>query len=75
MSVYVTFKDKAIEYATQAVNEDKANNHETALMLYLRALEYFRTYLKYEKNEKLAIAIKEKVGMETVRANIYLGLA
>lgn len=59
--MYVSFKDKGIEFAKQAVSEDEAGNYEKALQLYLASLEYFKTYLKYEKNPKACDAIKAKV--------------
>lgn len=61
MAVYIGFKEKAIEFAKQAVTEDEANNYEKALQLYLASLEYFKTYLKYEKNEKCREAVMAKV--------------
>ena len=61
MSVYIGFKDKGIEHAKQAVLEDEAGNYDKALTLYLGALEYLKTYLKYEKNPKSREAITDKV--------------
>ena len=45
------------------MNEDEAGNYEKALQLYTYALEYFKTHLKYEKNERAKQAIKQKVGL------------
>ena len=59
-AVYITFKDKGIENAKSAVQEDEAGNYEKALHLYTTALEYLKTYLKYEKNPKAKEAITEK---------------
>lgn len=67
--MYVNFKDKGIEYAKQAVTEDEAGNAEKALQLYMSSLEYFKTYLKYEKNPKAQEAIKGKV-----RGGVVVGL-
>jgi len=53
-------RDKAIEYVKQAVNEDTNGNCEKALALYTTALNYFQTYLKYEKNPRSYEAIKVK---------------
>jgi vacuolar protein-sorting-associated protein 4 len=61
MAVYLQFKDKGIEFAREAVTEDEAGNHDKALQMYLGALEYFKTYLKYEKNPKAREAITGKV--------------
>ena len=55
------FRDKAIEFVKQAVNEDTAGNYEKALALYMHALDYFQTHLKYEKNPRSKEAIKVKV--------------
>ena len=51
----------AIEYVKEAVAEDKAENYERALELYMHALEYFSTHLKYEKNPRSKEAITNKV--------------
>ena len=61
---YLTFKDKGIDFAKQAVTEDTAGNHDKALQLYLTSLEYFKTYLKYEKNKAAQTAITSKVGLK-----------
>ncbi|KAL4337645.1 hypothetical protein AHAS_Ahas12G0130900 [Arachis hypogaea] len=51
--MYSDFKEQAIEYVKQAVQEDNARNHAKAFPLYMNALEYFKTHLKYEKNPKI----------------------
>ena len=51
----------AVEYVKEAVAEDKAENYERALELYMHALEYFSTHLKYEKNPRSREAITNKV--------------
>ena len=53
----------AAEYVKEAVAEDKAENYEKALELYMHALEYFSTHLKYEKNPRSKEAITTKVGL------------
>ncbi|KAG0591903.1 hypothetical protein KC19_1G210700 [Ceratodon purpureus] len=58
--MYSNFKEQAIEYVRQAVAEDNAGNYAKALPLYLNALEYFKTHLKYEKNPKIKEAIMQK---------------
>ncbi|OIT06421.1 PREDICTED: protein SUPPRESSOR OF K(+) TRANSPORT GROWTH DEFECT 1-like [Nicotiana attenuata] len=50
------FKQKAIEYVKEAVQEDNAK----AFPLYMNALGYFKTYLKYENNPKIKMAIIPK---------------
>uniref|UniRef100_A0A0E0JDV7 Vesicle-fusing ATPase n=1 Tax=Oryza punctata TaxID=4537 RepID=A0A0E0JDV7_ORYPU len=58
--MYSNFKEQAIEYVKQAVQEDNAGNYAKAFPLYLNALEYFKTHLKYEKNPKIKEAITAK---------------
>ncbi|KAL3530406.1 hypothetical protein ACH5RR_009728 [Cinchona calisaya] len=58
--MYSNFKEQAIEYVRQAVQEDNAGNYAKAFPLYMNALEYFRTHLKYEKNPKIREAITQK---------------
>ena len=58
--MYTNFKDQAIEYVKQAVAEDNAGNYAKAFPLYMNALEYFKTHLKYEKNPKVKEAITSK---------------
>ncbi|CAK9179104.1 unnamed protein product [Ilex paraguariensis] len=58
--MYSNFKEQAIEYVKQAVQEDNAGNYAKAFPLYTNALEYFKTHLKYEKNPKIREAITQK---------------
>uniref|UniRef100_A0A9I9DNY8 Protein SUPPRESSOR OF K(+) TRANSPORT GROWTH DEFECT 1 n=1 Tax=Cucumis melo TaxID=3656 RepID=A0A9I9DNY8_CUCME len=58
--MYSNFKEQAIEYVKQAVHEDNAGNYAKAFSLYMNALEYFKTHLKYEKNPKIKEAITQK---------------
>ncbi|WZN65423.1 AAA-ATPase [Chloropicon roscoffensis] len=58
--MYTNFKDKAIEFVKEAVTEDTAGNYDKALSLYINALEYFKTHLKYEKNPRAKEAITAK---------------
>ncbi|PKU85379.1 protein SUPPRESSOR OF K(+) TRANSPORT GROWTH DEFECT 1-like [Dendrobium catenatum] len=58
--MYSNFKEQAIEYVKQAVQEDNAGNYVRAFPLYMNALEYFKTHLKYEKNPKIKEAITQK---------------
>ncbi|KAF8116210.1 hypothetical protein N665_0020s0063 [Sinapis alba] len=58
--MYSNFKEQAIEYVKQAVQEDNAGNYNKAFPLYMNALEYFKTHLKYEKNPKIREAITHK---------------
>ncbi|KAJ8557604.1 hypothetical protein K7X08_003229 [Anisodus acutangulus] len=54
------FKEQAVAYVKQAVEEDNAGNYAKAFSLYMNALEYFKTHLKYEKNPKIKEAITQK---------------
>lgn len=63
--MYSNFKEQGIEFAKQAVQEDNAGNYAKAFSLYMNALEYFKTHLKYEKNPK----VKESI---TLRFTDYL---
>ncbi|GAU45037.1 hypothetical protein TSUD_107320 [Trifolium subterraneum] len=58
--MYSNFKEQAIEYVKQAVHEDNAGNYAKAFPLYMNALEYFKTHLKYEKNPKIREAITQR---------------
>ncbi|KAF7823250.1 protein SUPPRESSOR OF K(+) TRANSPORT GROWTH DEFECT 1-like [Senna tora] len=58
--MYSNFKEQAIEYVKQAVKEDNDGNYAKAFPLYMNALEYFKTHLKYEKNPKIKEAITQK---------------
>eukprot|EP01100_Stratorugosa_tubuloviscum_P003342 TRINITY_DN1807_c0_g1_i1.p1 TRINITY_DN1807_c0_g1~~TRINITY_DN1807_c0_g1_i1.p1 ORF type:complete len:431 (+),score=220.49 TRINITY_DN1807_c0_g1_i1:74-1366(+) len=55
------FLQKAITIVTQATDEDKKENYEEALRLYQLALDYFFTALKYEKNERSKVLVREKI--------------
>ncbi|PPS04267.1 hypothetical protein GOBAR_AA16382 [Gossypium barbadense] len=58
--MYSNFKEQAIEYVKQAVHEDNEGNYSKAFPLYMNALEYFKTHLKYEKNPKIREAITQR---------------
>ncbi|KAE8700211.1 Protein SUPPRESSOR OF K(+) TRANSPORT GROWTH DEFECT 1 [Hibiscus syriacus] len=58
--MYSNFKEQAVEYVKQAVQEDNAGNYSKAFPLYMNALECFKTHLKYEKNPKIREAITQK---------------
>lgn len=62
------FIPKAVEIVKQAVIADNNDEYEQALSLYKKALEYFMTGLKYEKNDKSKEAIREKMGEYMKRA-------
>ncbi|PON71160.1 Spastin [Parasponia andersonii] len=58
--MYCNFKDHGVEYVKKAVEEDDAGNYSKAFPLYMNALEYFKTHLKYEKNPKIKEALTRK---------------
>ncbi|GJU58950.1 suppressor of K(+) transport growth defect 1-like protein [Tanacetum coccineum] len=55
-----SFKEQAVEYVKQAVQEDSEGNYHKAFSLYMNALEYFKTYFKYETNPKMHEAVTQK---------------
>ena len=55
------FVAKGTEIIKQAVQKDNAEEYEAALSLYSQGIQYLMTGLKYEKNQKVVGAIKEKV--------------
>ncbi|KAL9995074.1 putative vesicle-fusing ATPase [Helianthus debilis subsp. tardiflorus] len=58
--MYSNFKEQAIEYVKQVVQEDNTGNYAKPFPLYMNGLEYFKTHLKYEKNSKIREAITQK---------------
>ncbi|KAJ8754544.1 hypothetical protein K2173_005705 [Erythroxylum novogranatense] len=58
--MYCDFLVHGKEYAKQAVKEDDSGNYNKAFQLYMSALEYFHTHLKYEKNPQIGKTIREK---------------
>lgn len=60
---------KAIDLATRASEEDKAENFEEAIKLYRHAVEYFLHYVKYETNsERAKDSVRAKCKMYLDRA-------
>eukprot|EP01025_Chloroclados_australasicus_P068955 TRINITY_DN9644_c2_g1_i2.p1 TRINITY_DN9644_c2_g1~~TRINITY_DN9644_c2_g1_i2.p1 ORF type:complete len:436 (+),score=62.56 TRINITY_DN9644_c2_g1_i2:247-1554(+) len=66
--MYSNFLQQATEYVKQAVEADTAEKYEEAFSLYMKALDYFTTHLKYEKNPKAKEAITAKVKQYMDRA-------
>ncbi|KAJ4826359.1 Protein SUPPRESSOR OF K(+) TRANSPORT GROWTH DEFT 1 [Turnera subulata] len=58
--MYSNFMEHGAEFAKQAVKEDDAGNYSKAFQLYMNALEYFHTHLKYERSPQVAKTIREK---------------
>ncbi|KAK7820434.1 protein suppressor of k(+) transport growth defect 1 [Quercus suber] len=65
--MYSNFKEHTIDYVKQAVQKDDAKNYSKAFPLYMNALEYFRTHLKYKKNPKIKEAITKKMEKPNVK--------
>lgn len=55
------FIPQAVEIVKQAIAADQAGDYEKALPLYKRALEYFMTGMKYERNPAARDTIKLRV--------------
>ncbi len=62
------FVAKGTEIIKKAVQKDNAEEYEAALSLYSQGIQYLMTGLKYEKNQKVVSAIKEKVQKYLKRA-------
>ncbi|PHU07398.1 Protein SUPPRESSOR OF K(+) TRANSPORT GROWTH DEFECT 1 [Capsicum chinense] len=50
--MYSNFKQMAVAYVKQAVEEDNTRNYANVFFLYMNALEYFKTHLKEKPNVK-----------------------
>jgi len=62
------FVAKGTQIIKDAVQKDNAEEYEAALSLYSQGIQYLMTGLKYEKNQKVVGAIKEKVQKYLKRA-------
>jgi len=62
------FVAKGTDIIKQAVQKDNAEEYEAALSLYTQGIQYLMTGLKYEKNQKVVAAIKDKVQKYMQRA-------
>lgn len=62
------FVAKGTEIIKQAVIKDNDEQYDEALNLYSQGIQYLMTGLKYEKNQKVVQAIKEKVNKYLARA-------
>ena len=62
------FVAKGTEIIKSAVQKDNAEEYEAPLNLYTQGIQYLMTGLKYEKNQKVVGAIKEKVQKYLKRA-------
>ncbi|XP_077580806.1 vacuolar protein sorting-associated protein 4B isoform X1 [Stigmatopora nigra] len=58
---YLEYKEKAIDLASKAAQEDKAQNYEEALRMYQAAVQYFLHVVKYEaQGDKAKQSIRAK---------------
>ncbi|KAM9790465.1 vacuolar protein sorting-associated protein 4B isoform 2-T2 [Syngnathus typhle] len=58
---YLDYKEKAIDLASKAAQEDKAQNYEEALRMYQAAVQYFLHVVKYEaQGDKAKQSIRAK---------------
>jgi len=62
------FLQKAIQFVQQATDKDNSKEYAEAFRLYQLSLEYFMTALKYERNEKTKLTIKQKMAEYIARA-------
>ncbi|KAG5189293.1 katanin like protein [Tribonema minus] len=69
-----SFLPKAISTVTEAIAADNAQEYEQALALYRKALEYFMTGLKYEKNPATKQTIMDRVEGYMKRAELLRGI-
>jgi len=66
----INFFPKGVELVQQAIQNDEANKYDAALPLYIQAVEYFLTGLKYSKNQKANNVVREKVKEVLGRAEV-----
>lgn len=57
---FIGFRDKGIESVKVAIEADNAGNYASAYEHYVKGLDCFKLYLKYEKNENMKKMIEEK---------------
>ena len=62
------FVQRGTEIIKAAVEKDNAEEYDAALNLYSRGIEFLMTGMKYEKNQRVVAAIKEKVNKYLQRA-------
>ena len=62
------FVQKGTEIIKEAVIKDNNEEYDAALSLYGQGIQYLMTGMKYEKNQRVKAAIKEKVTKYLQRA-------
>jgi len=68
MAVVPNARDKGIELAQKAVQEDNEGNYESALQLYTRAVNHLKLAAKYEKNTSVKQTLEGKLSEYDERA-------
>eukprot|EP00177_Eucheuma_denticulatum_P002609 GFKZ01004686.1.p1 GENE.GFKZ01004686.1~~GFKZ01004686.1.p1 ORF type:complete len:451 (-),score=87.30 GFKZ01004686.1:1358-2710(-) len=66
----VVHAQKAIDYDRAACADGDAEKYDNAKNCYLRAIDYYYTALKYEKNEKTKAILREKINSYISRAEV-----
>lgn len=72
-----SFIDNGVNHAQRAIDYDRAacagndpDKYENAKTSYLRAIDHYRTALRYEKNEKTRAVLHEKINSYLTRAEV-----
>lgn len=72
-----SFIDNGVAHAHKAIDYDRAacagndpDKYESAKNSYLRAIDHYRTALKYEKNDKTRAVLHEKINSYLTRAEV-----
>ncbi|CDF39701.1 unnamed protein product [Chondrus crispus] len=65
-----THAERAIQYDKLACKSNEPENFDQAKHSYLRAVEYYFTALKYEKNDRIKASLREKISAYMDRAEI-----
>lgn len=66
----VSFAQKAIDYDRAACKSSDPEKYDNAKNCYLRAIDYYYTALKYEKNDKTKQVLRAKINSYVDRAEV-----
>lgn len=66
----VAHAQKAIDYDRAACKANDPEKYDNAKSSYLRAIDYYYTALKYEKNEKTKLVLRSKINSYVDRAEV-----
>lgn len=66
----VVYAERAIKYDRLACTSNDPQNFDEAKRSYLRAIEYYYTALKYEKNDRIKLTLREKINSYMDRAEV-----